>query len=217
MACCGKAICCGCIHAVQIRALRSRKDDVCPFCRSPPAASDKVLLKRFEKRIELNDARALHNLGAKYSFGANGLRPNRAKALELWHRAAELGFASSYSSIGIAYDIGHGAEMDKKKAIHYWELAAMLGHVYARHNLGVYEQKAGKTDRALKHWMIAVSEANSDSLESIKKLYIEDHATKDDYAKALRYYQAYLDEIKSDQRDQAVAYNAIYEYYESSV
>ena len=31
------------------------------------------------------------------------------------------------------------------------------------------------------------------------------HATKDDYAEALQSYQAYLDEVKSDQRDQAAA------------
>ena len=38
------------------------------------------------------------------------------------------------------------------------------------------------------------------------------HATKDDYAKALRAYQAYLAEIKSDQRDKAAAASADYRY-----
>ena len=39
------------------------------------------------------------------------------------------------------------------------------------------------------------------------------HATKEDYAKALRVYQAYLVEIKSAQRDEAAAYSHEYKYY----
>ena len=37
-------------------------------------------------------------------------------------------------------------------------------------------------------------------------------ATKDDYTKALRSYQAYLVEIKSAQRDQATAADENYKY-----
>ena len=40
-------------------------------------------------------------------------------------------------------------------------------------------------------------------------------ATKEVYTKALRSYQAYLDEIKSDQRDEAAAADDD-EYYESA-
>ena len=41
------------------------------------------------------------------------------------------------------------------------------------------------------------------------------YATKDDYAKALRAHQKYVDGIKSDQRDEAAsAYdNDVYRYY----
>jgi len=38
-------------------------------------------------------------------------------------------------------------------------------------------------------------------------MYENRQTTKDDYAKALQTYQAYLDEIKSDQRDKAAAAN----------
>jgi len=97
-------------------------------------------------------------------------------------------------------------ERDKKKAVHYWELSAMRGNVEARHNLGSFEANAGNYDKALKHWMIAVRDGDPDALESIKKMYERGYATKDDYATALRYYQAYLDMIKSDQRDNAAAF-----------
>jgi hypothetical protein len=39
------------------------------------------------------------------------------------------------------------------------------------------------------------------------------NATNDDYTKALESYQAYLDEIKSVQRDEAAAENDDYKYY----
>ena len=52
------------------------------------------------------------------------------------------------------------------------------------------------------------------TLKKIKQLYSNGHVTKDDYAKALLAYQAYLSEIKSDDRDKAAAYDEQYKYYE---
>ena len=52
----------------------------------------------------------------------------------------------------------------------------------------------------------------ADSLKQIKRLFTEGHAAKDDYTKALRLYQAYLDEIRSDQRDKAAAGDEDYKY-----
>ena len=62
--------------------------------------------------------------------------------------------------------------------------------------------------------MIATEGGSKACLEGIKQLYAVGHATKDDYAKALRLYQAYLDEIKSVQRDEAAAFDTTYKYYE---
>ena len=44
-----------------------------------------------------------------------------------------------------------------------------------------------------------------DSLGTIRLLLIHNHAAKDDYAKALRAYQIYEDDTRSDQRDIAMA------------
>ena len=107
--------------------------------------------------------------------------------------------------IGYAYDLGHGGDVDKKKATHYYKLAAIGGDVNARHNLGIDEEAECNMNRALKHYMIAAEGGDDTSLKEIQKLYTNGHATKDDYAKALRAYQAYLVEIKSAQRDAAAA------------
>ena len=108
------------------------------------------------KRMDLNDATAIHNMGAYYSLGQLGLPQNHAKALELWHRAAELGNAKSYHNIGNVYKFGRGVEVDEKKATHYYELAAIEGESKARYNLGVMDGNVGNMERALKHFMIAV-------------------------------------------------------------
>ena len=53
-----------------------------------------------------------------------------------------------------------------------------------------------------------------DSLKTIQQMYKDVEATKDDYAKALEAYQAYLSEIKSEDRDKAAEYDELYKYYE---
>ena len=55
--------------------------------------------------------------------------------------------------------------------------------------------------------MIAVRSGCNDSLTGIKQLYVDGHATKYDYAKALKSYQAYLNEVRSDKRDKAAAFH----------
>ena len=68
-------------------------------------------------------------------------------------------------------------------------------------------------DRALKHHMIAVGFGYNDCLEYIKQMFMNGEAIKDDYAKALQAYQAYLSEIRSPQRDEAAAFDEDYKYY----
>ena len=60
--------------------------------------------------------------------------------------------------------------------------------------------------------MIAAGDGYSGSVKCIQDSY-NGHATKDDYTKALRVYQAYLEEIRSEQRDKAAAFSDEYKYY----
>ena len=211
-ACCGKRICSGCICAVKIR---DGGVGLCPFCRTPtPTAKESI--EQTKKRVKVDDAAAIYNLGCCYNNGMHGLPQDHAKALELWHRAAELGYAiPSYYNIGCAYDPGNGNGVgrDEKKAVYFYELASMGGSIYARHNLGFIEFNAGNMERALKHYMIAAGGGYYDSLENIKQMYMDGDATKEDYTKALRVYQAYLVEIKSAQRDEAAAFDDKYKCY----
>ena len=209
--CCGKVICSGCIYAVAL----THDEQLCPFCRAlaPKADEDDEMIDLLKKRMEVDDAQAIYNLACHYANGGLGLTQDRNKALELWHRASELDYAAAYYNIGYVYLNGNGVERDEKKAIHYWELAAMGGDVESRHNLGVSEINVGNYGRAIKHFMISARSGDGDALKLIKRLFMEGDATRDDYAKALRAYQAYLDEIRSDDRDKAAAFSEEFKYY----
>ena len=208
--CCGKIICSGCIYAVAIRD----KEDKCPFCRTPVPNSDEEMIKQYNKRMEVDNDEAIYNLACCYDDGMHGLPKDHAKALELWHRAAGLGNALAYCNIGVAYHAGNGVERDEKKAEYYYELAAMGGDVVSTYNLGIIEHHARSNwERALKHYMIAVEFGYTRSLEEIKQMFMHGYATKDEYAKALRAYQATLVEIKSAQRDEAAAISDFFKYY----
>ena len=212
--CCGKSICSGCYYSPVYDNQGNEVDsEKCPYCRTPDATSEDEAIEREMRRVEADDAEAIHQLGYYYRDGRRGFPKDYTKALELFHQAGELGFAKAYVNIGYAYDRGHGVEVDKKKAVYYWELAAMMGNETARHNLGSMEARTGNMDRAFKHFMIAVRSGDDDSLNKIKQLYTIGQASKDDYTKALQAYQEYLGEIKSPQRDKAAAADEKYRYY----
>lgn len=60
---------------------------------------------------------------------------------------------------------------------------------------------------------VAAKDGDTQSVKNIKNMYMDGDVTKDDYAKALLSYQGYLDEIRSDQRDEAAAFVDEYQYY----
>ena len=201
MICCGKVICSGCSYApVYDNQGNEVADKKCPFCRTPAPTTRKKMVAQYKMREQAGDPIAMFKMGNFCRDGRNGFPQDHIKTLELWHRAAELGFAKAYASIGYAYENGIGVERDEKKTAYYCELAAMKGDEDARYNLGQTEMRLGNMARAVKHFMIAVDCGDGGSLNRIKHLYSIGHATKEDYTTALRSYQEYLGEIKSIER-----------------
>ena len=200
--CCGKTICNGCIHAMQ---MSEGGVDLCAFCRAPPASLEKEEIKRLNKLMNNGSADACNMLAYAYATGTNNLPQDYQKANELYLKAGELGCAAAYYNLGIHYNQGRGVEVDKKKAKYYYELAAMKGGVDARHNLGVVEWNSGNLLRAMKHFIMAAKAGDETSLDHVKQGFINGVVTKDEYAKTLRSYQKSLDEMKSDAREKAAA------------
>ena len=179
--CCGKIVCCGCIHAdVYDNHGNIIVKKNCPFCRTPKATSDEEAFERLKKRIEIGDEHAFDVMGCLHDEGGCGLPQNSKKAVELWRKAGKFG----YNNIGSAYYKGDDVERDEKMAKHYLELAAMEGDAMARYNLGVSERNADNYDRALKHFMIAVRGGYTPSVKAIQQLYMDGHVAKDHYANA---------------------------------
>ena len=106
--------------------------------------------------------------------------------------------------MGKSYAHGSGVEVDKKKAKHYYELAVMNGSVQATYELAALEHRQAITnehyERAKKLYTIA---GHEESLELVKKGFMTDVYTKDEYAYTLRAYQKRRDVMKSDERDEA--------------
>ena len=200
-ACCGKSLCNGCVHAHTTADNRN----LCPFCRTPASTSDEELIERIKKRVEVDDAGALTELGSYYYNGRMGLRQNHKKAMKLCLRAGELGNSKAHCNIGYAYRYGEGVKRDEAKAKYYYELAAIGGIAVPRYNLGNLENRAGNMDRAVKHWMISAAAGHDKSLMGIRECFQNGHATKDDFEKALRAHKNAKDEMWSHQREAAAA------------
>ena len=119
-------------------------------------------------------------------------------AVEYWTKAAALGDAQANYQLSIMY-----LEKDDEQRLYHLEQAAIGGHPTARYNLGIIERNSGNFERARKHSIIAANLGYHNSLKLLRKLYADGHASKEDYADALRAYQAAMDETKSAQRKEA--------------
>ena len=199
MACCCKVICGGCHYANLMREAQGSLDSTCAFCRQPRPKSKEDFDMCLMRRVAANDPFALCQMGAN--------RRNEEDydgAFEYWAKAAALGDAAAHCGLSDMYRNGEGFEKDEKKALHHLEQAAIGGHPFARNNLGVLEERKGRIDRAVKHWIIAAKLGDDLSLESIKGCFTAGLISKDVFAEALRACQAAIDETKSPQREAAV-------------
>lgn len=138
------------------------------------------------------------------------------EAFKFYHRAADLGSSGARRFLSIMYGNGHNKNIvsvlsdyglrvsnDEIKSKKYLELAAMAGCSLSRYTLVLDEIDAFRFDRALKHSLIASSCGNIIAVNTVRSFLREGVATRDQYAQALRGYQQYLNEVRSDQRDQA--------------
>ncbi|EJK53595.1 hypothetical protein THAOC_26937 [Thalassiosira oceanica] len=197
--CCMKTVCDGCILAAHQRGLNDR----CPFCRTPHPSDDASALAMIQKRVRKRDAEAIYHLAGQYYLGQLGLTKDVPWAIELWTEAAELGSVEAHYQLGGAYYYGEGVEENQPRGIQHWQEAAMKGHAESRRFLGVAEVDNGVYELAVRHYMISAKMGYEDSLNNIKKMFMEGRATKTQYAEALRGYGNAVEEMKSHQREEA--------------
>ena len=201
MACCGKTICCGCNHANLMREHEQKLQHKCAFCRSPTQTSEEGNKINCMKRVEANDPVAMWQMGNWY-FNQKG---DYNGALKYYIKGAELGDIEAHYNLSRMYSKGLGVGRDKNKELYHLEEAAIGGHVLGRHFLGGLEEKIGRLDRALKHWIIAAKMGYDASLGVLKEFAEEGMVSKEDLASAIRGHQAAVDATKSPQRETAAA------------
>ncbi|EJK52209.1 hypothetical protein THAOC_28547, partial [Thalassiosira oceanica] len=160
-------------------------------------------LTLIQARVDKKDPEAINFLGDQYSNGWLGLEKNALRAVELWTEAAAIGSADACFGLGLAYACGDDVEQDVERGTRFYEKAAMLGHVQARHNLGCYECGRGNSYRAVRHFLISAKMGYALSLELIKVMSTQGHATKSQYTEALKGYQDAIEEMKSPDREEA--------------
>jgi TPR repeat protein len=188
-------------NANTMRELNDKLEPKCPFCREPWAKerSDKNL--EWKKRAEANDPMALFSVGKK--FYEEG---DYDTAFEYFTKAVESGNVEANRFLSFLYRDGNGVEKDKKKQVYHLEEGAIAGNHAARYDLGFVEFGDFKrTDRAVKHWIIAASNGQNEAMKVLKDGYRQGLVTKDDLLQVLRAYQAAIDATKSPQREEANA------------
>ena len=217
--CCGKRVCDGCnlkndATRFWSNCKRAMKDPpepeikkTCAFCREPAKVfSGEEHLQCYQKRMDMNDARAFHSIASDYARGDFGLPKDMDKAVELYLRAVELGLANACYNISRKYRAGGFLGFDKAKEKHFLKLAAKRGHVDARCNLGLYEYKQGNVDLGVKHLMISAAAGCDVSLKMIGTSYRSKSATKDQFEEALRAHEKAKKDMSSKERDMAKKY-----------
>ena len=150
------------------------------------------------KRVEANDPIVMRKMGLFHCSKAD-----YAKAFQYWTKAAGLGDASAHYHLAHMHRNGKHVEKDMKRTIYHWEEAAISGDTKSRYNLGCVEWNENSKERAVKYFIIAANLGDDESVKALKHGYAMGLLSKDDYAEALRTYQAAVDATKSPQREAA--------------
>ncbi|MBU5227118.1 sel1 repeat family protein [Clostridium senegalense] len=91
--------------------------------------------------IEKGECKSFYEMGQLYANGL-GVSKDYEKAVEYFHKAAELGYEDAYDMLGSIYWVGlDNIDRDYKKSRYWYEKAAALGNPKAKLNLGVMYSK----------------------------------------------------------------------------
>ena len=87
--------------------------------------------------------------------------------------------------------------------MYHLEEAAIAGHPEARFNLACCEEDEDRTDRAVKHFIIAANLGLDEAINVLKVAYKGGIISNEDFAAALRAHHAAVNAMKSPQREAA--------------
>jgi TPR repeat protein len=194
--CCGKSICKGCVHSFHVSGNRK-----CPFCNADRGGkTDEEDVEELMKRVEANDPASICMLASCYYHGRDGFQEDHTKSMELFNRAAELGYSKAHNPLGkLYYEVGY-----LKKSKFHLEAAAMAGNEVARYNAGCTEANSGNVERAVKHWTIAASAGESFAMHNLRICFENGHISRESIDSTLTAYNSSCAEMRSESRDASI-------------
>jgi len=215
--CCSTLFCNGCdlenrrvVDATNVKRKEKEKrtrtkvimmEQTCAFCREPLTTSIEEMMLRAEKRMEVNDPLGYKHAADFFRTGARGLQADALKALELYHRAAELGEREAFVYIGEYYEEGTIVKEDPAKARTWLSIAAMKGSIVARYRLGGFEYRQGNTAIALRHWHLSAAAGYKHSMDRLREEMGQGNVSRDEYAATLQSFLTSYRKMKSEERD----------------
>ncbi|CRF48326.1 hypothetical protein HHE02_16510 [Helicobacter heilmannii] len=117
-----------------------------------------------------------------------------AKALQYLQKAAEMGDAWAYYTLGGTYKYGDGVEKDYAKALQYLQKAAEMGVSDAYNELGdMYRDGDGVEKdyaKALQYYQKATEWWDPKGYYNLGVMYEKGEGVAKDYSKALQYYKS---------------------------
>ena len=147
-----------------------------------------------------DDAPAAYELGRLFKYGDDGLRPDRARAAELFSTALELAQAPADSGsaehqwlLGSAHWHGHGVRRNRKRGLHWMRLAAEQGDVDYQAMLGsalwFAPELTGDMDEAI-HWTSQAAEQGHGGAQyHLAAHYAQGEEVPQDFRKAAKWYR----------------------------
>ena len=208
MPCCGKNICIGCTYKQTMNDVEKgvkQYEQKCAFCRQP---SNNNYIKLLKKLMKKNVPNAYMQMACLYRDGDEGAMQSYTRALEMLIRVAELDHPPAFGMIGKFYYDGNAVDVDRSKALAFYEIAAKKGDIVTRRLIIVEIWDNHGSKLLIKHLKVIASAGCKGSMDKLMQFYShwkELLLSKEELTQTLRAYQASSNEMKSKDRDEAIA------------
>lgn len=96
------------------------------------------------RQVKQQTPEELYNKGVDYFFGKNGCPTDTLKAINMFRKSAEQGYAPAQFDLGLSYERGYGVKQNYSEAAEWYRKAADSGNALAQNFLGAaYEEGKG--------------------------------------------------------------------------
>jgi TPR repeat protein len=153
------------------------------------ARSPRLAMKWFRKAADMGLDWGMYNLATLLTLGEDGVPKDRATALQLFRRAAEMGHVKSINIIGGFYEDGWEVEQSREKAREFYQMAAKGGDFRGMFNYARMLVGEGDVMGAL-YWLKQVEETATPAFMQKMRGYLLESRVQ-----ALRDFAATIEEV----------------------